>query len=316
MSATDYAHIHFAYHEDPELSFIADTLEDEYGAGHLVWLYWPRLIAVAKAARAFGWMRFTIRKLAASIHDNLSTNGGWAARERMFQMMFDADLLRIRQEVDALTPSAQVDVLLVKYPSWQRMSPAEKSKLTRERKKLSDGRPVDWTVRHLDEFVFSSPQGNAVTENDTTATENSTIVTENEGSDTTLDKTRLDETEGARGRALPPAVIETLGLVRSIPGLSAWQLESNVLKAMHQFPSLPDTAICEAITAFEAKIPEGQAIHSEKAWRLMYACFRVAGQKATEQTAAAAPHDTDARRAAMRADMAANRHLLDQAGAA
>lgn len=283
MNATDYAHIHFAYHEDPELSFIADTLQDEYGAGYLVWLYWPRLIAVAKSARTFGWMRFTARKLAASVHDTLTENGGWAARERMFQMMLDADLLRVRQDDEALTPSAQVDVLLVKYPSWQRMSPAEKSKLSRERKKVADGRPVDWTVRHLDEFAFTSPEGNAVTENDPIVTGNGTIVTANMVAVTTLEETKRDETkEGPRGRALPPTVLNTIEMVRSIPGLSRRSLESNVRKAMEQYPSLPDDAVCEAITAFEASIPEGKAINSMRAWSKMRNCFEIARQRNVE----------------------------------
>lgn len=306
MNATDYAHLHFGYPEDPDLSLIAETLEDEFGSGSLMWLYWPRLVTFAKSAKNFGWIRFTGRKLAASIHDNLTLHGGWAARERMFSMLAEADVVRVRQETGLPSASVQVDMLLVNYPNWQRMSPAEKSKLTRERKKLAAGDPVDWAVRHLEEFAFTSPEGNAVTGNAVRVTKNDTRVTEIGGGVTTLEKTRGDETEGARDRALPPTVRETLNMVRQIPGLSDYMLESNVRKAMLQFPSLPDSAICEAITAFENRIPEGDAIHSEKAWRLLVACFRMAGVKDGEVQAAAAEAARPKRRRLLSEVIAAN----------
>lgn len=315
----DFAKLHYAYHEDTDLCIVADELQEQHDAGWLVWLYWPRMIARAKQAKSLGWFSTTPRSLAASIHDNL-TGAAWPARAAMWDLLAAHDLVRVRQGAVSAS-GAKIDVLLVEYEKWQSLSPKERQRLSREKKRVERGEEPHWTVRHWSTFAFKSLCDTVlgcddVTESRDDVTEIRDAVIESSDDVTTLDKTKQDEKEGARDRALPPTVIETLGLVRSIPGLSAWQLESNVLKAMQQFPSLPDSAICEAITAFEAKIPEGQAIRSEKAWRLMHACFRVAGQKATEQQASVSSLDPDARLAAMRADMAKNRHLLNQSGAA
>lgn len=281
----DFAKLHYAYHEDTDLCIIAETLAEEHSAGWLVWLYWPRMVAKAKQAKTLGWFSTTPRALAASIHDRLDDDA-WAARARMWNLLAENDLIRIRQGIVDLA-TTKVDVLMVEYEKWQSLSPKERQRLSRERKRVAAGEEPHWTVRHWSEFAFT-PIGSSVTDRDTDAesrdgvTEKRDTVTESRDGVTTLDKTRQDETVGARDRALPPAVQETINLVRQIPGVSPWSLESNVRKAMLQYPSLSDTAICEAITAFEAQIPEGKAIHPSKAWSLMLACFRVAADKAAE----------------------------------
>lgn len=86
-------------------------------------------------------------------------------------------------------------------------------------------------------------------------------------------------------RPLPASVRETIKLVRDIPGLPKRQLESNVQKAMAQFPSLSDEAVCEAITAFEANVPEGSAIHPGSAWTKLRNCFSIARKIMDEEAA-------------------------------
>lgn len=295
ITSDDYARLHYSYHEDTDLEIVADTLTEEHGMGWLVFLYWPRIIAKAKQAKTFGWFSATPRALATSVHDPIASGGLWAARARMWDLLAGADLIRVRQGAIE-NPSTKVDVLLVEYEKWQSFSQRERTKLSRERTRVREGKEPHWTVRHLAEFAFlpigsssavdldhSGANRYEVTNQGVAVTENRVAVTENRVAVTPLDETRQDETkEGARDRALPPTVIETMDLVRQIPGVSRFNLESNVRKAMLQYPSLSDEAICEAITAFEAQIPEGQPIHPGKAWNLLLACFRVAGPKAEE----------------------------------
>jgi hypothetical protein len=287
----DYAKLHFSYHEDADLAMIADTLADEHGMGWLVWLYWPRIIAKAKQAQTFGWFSTTPRALAASVHDEFATGGLWAARARMWELFVENDLLRVRQGVIE-NPSAKVDLLLVEYGKWQSLSNKEKQKLKRERGKAQAGKPVDWVVRHWPEFAFTPISVDtdipAVdTENTDADTKKGSSDTKKGSSDTTLDETiRNEGKEGPRDRGpLPTSVEETLGLLRDIPGLSRWQIESHVRKAMAQYPSLPDEAVCEAISAFETRIPEGKSVHSAKAWQTIRNCFEVARRRIDEATA-------------------------------
>jgi hypothetical protein len=288
----DYAKLHYCYHEDPDLAIIAHTLDEEHGMGWLVWLYWPRMIAKAKQSKALGWFRTTPRELAASVHDPIASGGLWAARARMWELLAEYDLIRVHQGA-VEHPSARIDVLLVEYERWQSLSNKEKQRLKRERAKFRAGEPVDWTVRHWSEFAFTPvvcdteiPAGDT----ERAALDTVSVVRDTEigVSDTTLDKTRQDKTkEGARGRALPPSVLETIDLVRDIPGLSRWQIESHVRKAMAQYPSLPDASICEAITAFETRIPEGKTVNSAKAWQTIRNCFDVARRRLDEGAATA-----------------------------
>jgi hypothetical protein len=292
----DYARLHFAYHEDTDLAIIADELDEQHEAGYLIWLYWPRIIARAKQAKTFGWFSATPRNLAASLHDKVSGDA-WNARQLMWWLLAEHDLVRVRQGL-VEAPSAKIDVLVVEYEKWQSLSNAEHSKLRRERLRVADGAEVHWTMRHWSDFTFAQV-GASVTDTDlvsvsVTDTDSVSRPTEQVShgavatlGDRTLNETRQDETkEGARGaRPLPTSVMDTITMVREIPGVSPWQLESNVRKAMAQFPSLPDESICEAITAFEAVVPEGATLHASTAWRKLRNCFEVARQKLDEAAA-------------------------------
>ena len=172
----DYARLHFAYHEDTDLAIISDALGDEYEMGWLVWLYWPRMIARAKQARTFGWFSTTPRKLAMSVHDRVTTPDAWVPRERMWNLLADRDLIRIRQECIE-GPSSKLDVLIVEWEKWQSLSNREHSKLSRERKRFEAGEPVHWTVRHWSEFAFSPIGGGQDVELDSVIDTDSLSVT-------------------------------------------------------------------------------------------------------------------------------------------
>jgi hypothetical protein len=289
ITPDDYAKLYYSYHEDTDLAMVADQLDDEHGMGWLAYLYWPRMIARAKQAKALGWFNTTPRSLAVSIHDNLNSGGSWAARARMWELLAERDLIRVLQG-SVENPSTKIDVLLVEYEKWQSLSAKERQRLSRERRRVEEGQEPHWTVRHWSDFAFRP----LVADCDIEAA-SCDVVTGNRDTHpvkrdavTTLDETRQDEKEGARDRALPPSVQETLDLVRDLPGLSRWQLESHVRKAMAQYPSLPDHAVCEAITAFETRLPEGRPVHSAKAWQSIRNCFDVARKRLDEGHAAAA----------------------------
>jgi hypothetical protein len=148
----DYARFHTDYIEDTDLCLIADHLADQYGdaGSHVVWLYWPRMIAAAKAAKTFGWFSTTPRRLAQSIGDGIGA-GSWAIRVEMWTMLADAGLIQIRQgSIGA--PSAKVDVLLTEWEKWQVDTGTERKKLERERRRVEHGETCHWTVAHLVEF--------------------------------------------------------------------------------------------------------------------------------------------------------------------
>jgi hypothetical protein len=298
VTTDDYARLHYAFHEDTDLERIADQLDDEHGMGSLVFLYWPRMIAKAKQAKSFGWFSATPRALAASVRDRLDSGGSWAARARMWELLAASDIIRVRQAV-VENPSDRIDVLLVEWEKWQSWSPRERTFLSRERGRVEAGEAPHWTVRHLDEFAFAPVTTReeivtaryTETETRDAVTENRYTVTETRDGVTTLDETRQDETKvGARDRAdLPTSVLQTIQLVREIPGHSPRQLESNVRKLLLQFPSLTDAQVCEAITAFEANVEEGKTLRSQQAWMKMRNCFVVAARRAGEQDAASKP---------------------------
>jgi len=294
ITPDDYAKLHYAYNEDTDLEIIADLLDEEHEAGYLVWLYWPRMIARAKAAKSFGWFQMTPRKLADSVRDR----SPWNVRHRLWDLLIEYGLIVLRQ--DAIeSQSAKVDVLLVEWENWQSMTKRESKFLQREREKFAAGEGVHWTVSQRAEFVLGvssddlrdavcRQRGVAVVGNVSTDPPNVSI---DHPGVAIRDETRRDETKVGRVRPLPTSVRQTIETVRNIPGLSAFSLTSNVVKAMEQYPSLSDEAICEAITAFEALIPEGTTMRPEKSWRKLRNCFEVARKRMDEdaaRTAAAA----------------------------
>lgn len=212
----DYARLHYAYHEDTDLAIIADQLDEEHGAGWLVWLYWPRMITRAKQAKAFGWFETTPRKLAATLHDPL-TGDAWAARARMWELLVERGIVRVRQ--GAVTSStAKLDVLLVQYEKWQSLSNAESSKLKRERNRVAAGEQPHWTVAHWSDFKTEIANKDkrrdkgadlisGVRDNETGSRDNETGSRDNENAvrDTPLDKTRQDETRQDKQDTSPKA---------------------------------------------------------------------------------------------------------------
>jgi len=197
IKADDYARLHLAYHEDTDLEMVADALDDEHDAGYLVWLYWPRMIARAKSAKSFGWFETTPRKLAESVRDRSS----WNVRQRMWQLLQQSGSVRVRQgAID--TPSAKVDLLLVKWEKWQVDTTAERKKRERERARIVDGKGVHWTLSHLDEFCdVKAVRCDEVTEIRPGVTKRDPNVTPEKGSVTTHDTTRQDEEEHTSNNA-------------------------------------------------------------------------------------------------------------------
>jgi hypothetical protein len=211
----DYARLHWAYHEDTDLAMIADQLDEDHGAGWLVWLYWPRMVARAKQAKSFGWFETTPRKLAASLHDPI--DGSWQARRTMWELFTAQDIIRLRQEV-VESASLKLDVLLVEYEKWQSLSNAEHSRLRRERAKFEAGEAVHWTVRHWSDFAYSPLPENS-RDNETGCSDTDSVSRppeivshppEKVGRDRTLDETRQDEgpvvrtREGLAEQVAPP----------------------------------------------------------------------------------------------------------------
>lgn len=196
IETDDYARLHDAYHEDTDLDIIADQLEQEFAeeGAHLVWLYWPRMIAAAKAAKTFGWFATTPRKLAQSVRD-VRCVSRWEVRERMWELLADRDLVRVRQG-RVVSASSKIDVLMVEWEKWQAMSSRERQRLKRHTEAVEQGEIAHWTVRHLARFAFSpvTDSGLYVTADELDVTLNAISVTPNGGLVTTQDKTRQDET--------------------------------------------------------------------------------------------------------------------------
>lgn len=197
IKGDDYACLHHAYYEDTDLCIISDQLADEHDAGWLVWLYWPRMIAAAKAAKSFGWFSTTPRQIASSVSDHVS-GGAWEARARMWNLIADRKVIEVRQgRIEA--QSSKVDVRIVEWQKWQSLTPLERKKLERQRTICEAGEAPHWTAEHLPMFAKfvtkKCTKTNLVSESRDNVTGNGNIVTENPYIVTTLDETRQDVRE-------------------------------------------------------------------------------------------------------------------------
>lgn len=191
----DFACLHHSYHEDTDLNIVADILGEEHGwaGAPLVWLYWPRMIAAAKAAKTFGWFSMTPKQLAQSVGD-MTDPLAWNVRRRMWELLQGRDLIRVRQGL-IVSASEKVDVLLVEWQKWQSMSTIERKKLQRERERVDAGSSPSWWIEHWDEFAaFVTPTDPLVTQITTNVTRDAVLVTQSGADVTTRDKTRQDVT--------------------------------------------------------------------------------------------------------------------------
>lgn len=264
----DFARFHADYYEDADLCIVADTLDEEHQAGSLVWLYWPRLIAAAKRAKSFGWFRTTPKQLAQSINDPLA--GEWEARSRMFSLLAERGLIRVRQEGGVDLPSSLVDVLLVKWEEWQVQSGKERQALTVARKKMAvEG--VPWTMTHLAEFRHGVTQnGGGVTESRHAQTESRHPVTTVKQSKA---KERMDgpsEHPVSIIQTSPPPTPELAAACTAAGsvGINPNWWQSSIDKIRHRHPSIPDTvfaaAIDDMVTHLDGTLPD-----IRRAWSML-----------------------------------------------
>lgn len=256
MTPRDYARLHWDWHEDAVVEAIADVEPS-------VLALWPVLVAMAtKASDAksnpSGVVKITMPKLAAKLRRPVDEI------ERVLALMVEGELIEVEDGSLGLKR-----VSITQFGKWQvaRRSKAAEQQTTRDQKAASREN-VPESRGHV--VAVSSP-----------------FIEKRE-------EKREEEVGRAASGHLPTSVQRTIEQVRSIPGMSTRQLESNVRKAMDQFPSLPDDAVCEAIAAFEACIPEGSTLKAGQSWTKLRNCFVVARRK-HDEAATASPSGSGSR---------------------